>query len=300
MVNTQDFLDALDADMAENASTGNMATTLDVSSSGGKYNSVAPIRFSGRHDLFKLPDFLNTIEAQLYARQLTSDTDRICFVGRSLLGPAANWYSIWCRNHLEPRNFNQFILDFKSKFTRMIDPHAVLNSFQKLQERNVGIDNYNAKFTHLLALMPEGIWTPKGELLFYMRGLQPETARIVALMHPADVTSAMEAAAETVSITNRALPTTGFLDFDGDIQMTAAMAPHNPYDMGYDSHPVAAFHHGGGRGHNGRTNNRNGNKPPHRSKHPSRQECFEKNLCFRCYSAKHRFNECPKKNASNP
>lgn len=41
----------------------------------------------------------------------------------------------------------------------MIDPHVVLNSFQKLQERNVGIDNYNAKLTHLSALMPEGIWS---------------------------------------------------------------------------------------------------------------------------------------------
>ena len=294
MVDTQDFLDAIDADMAASASNTDTPATNNAN-----HNSVAPIKFSGRHDLFKLPDFLYTIEAQMYSRELNTDHDRIAFVGRSLTGPAARWFVNWLRTTSTPDDFQVFINDFKTKFTRMIDPHAVLNAFQKLQERNVGIENYNTKFSHLLALMPEGIWTPKGELLFYFRGLQPETARIVALMHPSDVNAAMDAAVETVSITNRALPTTGIVDYEGDIQMAAAMNGLNLNHGTYDSHQVAAFHRGGGRGSNRRGKQRQSDNHSRASRRPSRHECFEKNLCFHCYSPKHRYNDCPVRNASN-
>lgn len=295
-----DLLDALDADLSnDNFQTPNANT------SNSKYTSVAPVRFSGRNDLYKLPDFLNTIEAQLFARQLVNDQDRISFVGRSLLGPAANWFVGWCRHSPTPHEFLKFITDFKHNFIGLIDPHAVLNAFQKLQEKNVGIDNYNLKFTHLLALMPEGVWTPKAELLFYFRGLQPGTACIVALMHPHAVGAAMAAAVETVSITNRALPTSGYADADGDIMMAAAMTqPHSNYSNDDDSYEVAAFQRGGGRGHpggghpSGGRNYHSGNTSRH-SKNPSHKECYERNLCFCCYSPNYRFNDCPKRKASN-
>lgn len=95
-----------------------------------------------------------------------TDIDRIGFFGRSLTGPAAQWFVTWIRSHTE-HHFDQFFVDFKNEFVEMIDPHAFFNAFQRSKEASVGIDVYNQKSSQLLALMPANIWTPKGELLFY-------------------------------------------------------------------------------------------------------------------------------------
>lgn len=98
-LNVDKFLDAIDSSNAtEHNTTGSMAapdltsTSAPVPSSSKNY-STAPIRFSGRYDLFKLLDFLLTVEAQLYAQNLQTDAERIALFGRNLTGPAAQWYA---------------------------------------------------------------------------------------------------------------------------------------------------------------------------------------------------------------
>ncbi|KAK5960496.1 uncharacterized protein PWA37_001918 [Arxiozyma heterogenica] len=311
-LNMNEFLDAIDASTAtEHHTTAPTTTpapttnlTADPTSapapvpSDSKYYSTAPMRFSGRYDLFKLPDFLVTVEAQLYARNLQTDVDRIAFFGRNLTGPAAQWYVQWIRNH-DQHSYEQFLVDFKNKFIGMIDPHAILNAFQRLKEATVGIDAYNQKFSQLLALMPSNIWTPKGELLFYYRGLTPDTARMVALARPTTVDAAMEAASETVSITNRSFPTFTTYDMDGDIHMTAALNPV-PMDSTTDHHPqVAAVYRSHGRGgRKGNHKSSQANKQP--IKRPSRQYCIDHGLCFYCYKPLHRYSDCPNRKASSP
>ncbi|KAK5779539.1 hypothetical protein RI543_003430 [Arxiozyma heterogenica] len=105
-LNMNEFLDAIDAStVTEHYTTAPTTTptsttnpTSDPTSapapvpSDSKYYSTVPMRFSGRYDLFKLPDFFVTVEAQLYARNLQTDVDRIAFFGRNLTGPAVQWY----------------------------------------------------------------------------------------------------------------------------------------------------------------------------------------------------------------
>ena len=302
--NMTDFLDAVDntAPSAASADTTNPVDTSTVTPSTTpselKYYSTASVRFSGRNDLFRLPDFLVTVEAQIYARNLQSDVDRISFFGRSLTGPAAQWFVNWIRTH-DQHQFDQFLIDFKNKFIGMIDPHAIFNAFQQLKEANVGIDLYNQKFSQLLALMPANIWTTKGELLFYYRGLTPDTARMVALARPTTIEAAMEAASETVSITNRAFPSFTNYDMDGDIRMAAALDPVYLDDSSRSNSHVAAIQPS--RGRRRRYNNPRPSYKKHpQMKRPSRQECMDKGLCFRCFKASHRYSECPDRKASNP
>lgn len=302
--NMTDFLDAVDntntsADSADKTSPVDTPTvTPSTTPSELKYYSTAPIRFSGCNDLFKLPDFLITVEAQIYARNLQFDVDRISFFGRSLTGPAAQWFVNWIRTH-DQHQFDQFIVDFKNKFIGMIDPHAIFNAFQQLKEANVGIDLYNQKFSQLLALIPANIGATKGELLFYYRGLNPDTARMVALARPTTIEAAMEAASETVSITSRSFPSFTNYDMDGDIRMAAALDSLSLDDSSCYNPHVAAVQPSRGRGR--RYNNpRSSYMKPQQMKRPSRQECMNKGLYFYCFKAAHRYSECPNCKASNP
>lgn len=227
-----------------------------------------------------------------------TDIDRIGFFGRSLTGSAAQWFVTWIRSHTE-HHFDQFFVDFKNEFVEMIDPHAIFNAFQRSKEASVGIDVYNQKFSQLLALMPANIWTPKSELLFYYRGLTPDTARMVALARPTTIEAAMEAASKTVSITSRSFPSFINYDMDGDIPMAAAMNPSSLNDLSDSGIPVAAVHQSRGRGR------RNGSHKPspntnHTGRHYlSRQQCIDRGLCFHCHKPFHRYSECPARKASN-
>ncbi|KAK5780105.1 hypothetical protein RI543_002647 [Arxiozyma heterogenica] len=125
------------------------------------------------------------------------------------------------------------------------------------------------------------------------------TARMVALARPTTVDAAMEAASETVSITNRSFPTFTTYDMDGDIHMTAALNPV-PMDSTTDHHPqVAAVYRSHGRGgRKGNHKSSQANKQP--IKRPSRQYCIDHGLCFYCYKPLHRYSDCPNRKASSP
>ncbi|KAK5963053.1 uncharacterized protein PWA37_004754 [Arxiozyma heterogenica] len=261
-LNVNEFLDAIDSSNAteHNITSPTPAPDLTFTSapvpSNSKNYSTAPMRFSGRYDLFKLPDFLLTVEAQLYAQNLQTDVERIAFFGRNLTGPAAQWYAQWIQNHNQPY-YEQFLIDFKNKFISIINLHAIFNEFKRLKEANVGIDTYNQNFSRLLALIPADIWTPKGELLFYYRGLTPNTAYKVALAHPTTVDAAMEAAT---------------FNMDSDIHMTSSVNPV-PVDFADDYHPqITTVYHSQRRG------GRKGNQKLSQTKRQSSKRSF-RNSC---------------------
>lgn len=165
----------------------------------------------------------------------------------------------------------------------MINLHAIFNEFKRLKEANVGIDAYNQKFSQLLALIPADIWTPKGELLFYYRGLTPDTAYKVSLAHPTTVDAAMEAAT---------------FNMDSDIHMTSSVNPA-PVDFADDYHPrITAVYHSQRRG--GRKGNQKLSQTKRQSNKPSfRRYCIDHGLCFYCYQSSHHYSDCPNRKANN-
>ncbi|CCD23150.1 uncharacterized protein NDAI_0B01160 [Naumovozyma dairenensis CBS 421] len=278
----------------------------------------APATFSGLQDIMTLPTFLTTMKLQFITRSITTDSDKIAFFGRNLSGPAVNWFLHWFENAAPATTYETFLDCFRDHFFKRLDPNKIINEMNSISQAQLGVEQYNARFSQLWALMPPHVWTEQGAILAYLRGLSGDTARLVMLAHPKTLNEALEYAYETTAIGERFIngQHTNYVDADGDITMAPVLSPTY-------GHSVSAVYPRGNsfpnrNRSNGRYNNNydkthtrprtTANYPKPNNSNPryqhsgeiSRNECIQRHLCFRCKRGGHSARECRAPQASNP
>lgn len=153
---------------------------------------------------------------------------------------------------------------------------------RKLSQASLGVEKYNSAFRQLWSLMPDGVWTDKGAILAYYRGLTKETCRLVTLAHPQTLDDALEAAYDTVAVDEGFFSALDpLIGADGDDIMTTSAIS---YIWSNCTEPRGRKRNANGHRRHGRFNN---------STSRSRQECIEKHLCFRCKQPNHSYRDCP-------
>lgn len=273
-------VDAMDVDPVANIN--------QINSSASR--ARIPVQFSGDNDIMTLPNFITVVRLHIMTRQIIDEDTKIALLGQQLTGSAAKWFFAWFENHIDTEvTFMDFLGQFRQHFAQQLDPYKLLNAFQSLTQDNMSIETYNNRFRELWTLMPDGYWTEKGALLAYVRGLRGPASTLVPLGGPTTLEDAYNIAYSTTSVGQRHLManTPPTMDRDGDVIMTGAAIQH-------------ARSGRRGRGRNGHDNNRYSNQRPaaRNSDRPSRTECMQQRLCFKCHKAGHMARDCRSREAN--
>ncbi|CAL9737122.1 Retrotransposon Gag protein [Monosporozyma servazzii] len=251
-------------------------------------------KFSGRGDLLALPDFLYTMELQLMLKNDPTERQKIGFVLLHFEGPAAKWGSTWIKSSTSDTTYETFLAALQSHFAAQLDPHRLLNLFDRIAEETSGIERYNDQFNTLLSLMPQNFWTEDGIMATYTRRLTPTTQKLVYLSQPQSLQEAMDAAYNSIALNQRHFSTADtrvLFDGDGDVIMAAAIHPESINAA--QSH--SAYSKPNSQYQSYSNNNGRSNQNSYQSNvadAPNREQCLAQNLCFYCKRPGHSISKC--------
>ncbi|KAK5959471.1 uncharacterized protein PWA37_003429 [Arxiozyma heterogenica] len=263
---------------------------------------VAQLFTGSTRSVFTLREFLLSLELKFSLFNVTDDFRKICIFFDNIGSKATQWFYIYVVDHdIHTTSYSNFVSHFSAYFGAQIDTNNVGRKLRLLSQHD-NIDGYIKEFYQYKDLLPDGAISKPELVRYFIKGLKPDTRKVVISQIPITLYEAVELARRcerrlidpiflniTSKVSSDSSPVT--VEANDDTGMAIRTSYRNR--RGYSTYSAHASAFRRGRSHNSTETKSSYDTSSKRDKEDLYRLCLEYKLCFNCHKPGHQSSICP-------